>query len=99
MKGLQVVKVPVVEKTKNSQTDSTWLELTPAGIKGRIQQHLTGYFSMHMRGRLLYTRQDDLKQMMKARLSRGSNKFQLDSLRMGSLSNPASIGLSAWFLT
>ena len=96
-KDYKVLKVPVVEKTNNAQTDSTWLELTPAGIKGRIQQQLTGYFSMHMHGRLLYTRQDDLKQMMKEKLSRGSNKFQLDSLRMGSLSNPASIRLSAWF--
>ncbi|HEY4966420.1 MAG TPA: DUF3857 domain-containing protein, partial [Puia sp.] len=52
-KEYKILKVPVVEKIKNVQTDSTWLELTPSGIQGRIRQNLSGYFAMHMHGRLL----------------------------------------------
>ncbi|PWT70733.1 MAG: hypothetical protein C5B59_20230 [Bacteroidetes bacterium] len=76
----KVAKVPVIEKNKNVLVDSTWLELTPNGsINGRIKKCLTGYFSTHMHGKMIYVDKNNLNQELKDDFRRGSNKFQLDS--------------------
>ena len=96
-KEYKVLRVPVVEKNRNALVDSTWLELTTTGIRGSIRKDLSGYFAMQFHGKMLYTTQSDMKQEMKNEFSRGSNKFQLDSFRIGSLSDPGRAELSGWF--
>jgi hypothetical protein len=96
-KEYKVLKVPVIEKKYNVLVDSTWLELTPAGIKGQIKQYMTGYFSMHQQGSLMYTRQKNMQMEMKEKFSRGSNKFQLDSFWIAPIHRPDSVIFSASF--
>jgi transglutaminase-like putative cysteine protease len=96
-KEYKVLKVPVIDKSRNVLVDSTWVELTPTGIHGRIRKDLSGYFAMHVHGKLMYTSQSDLKQELKNEFSRGSNKFQLDSFRIGDLSDPGRVELTGWF--
>jgi len=96
-KDFKILKVPIVEKKFNRVVDSTWLELNPEGIKGTIKRCLTGYFSMNLHGKLMYTSKSDLKQEMKAEFSRGSNKFQLDSFSITPLHNPDTILTAATF--
>jgi hypothetical protein len=76
----KILKVPVIEKAENVLTDSTFLELTNEGLKGKITEDLSGYFSIDIRGMLFYADATSLKERMKNRLGRGSNKFRLDSL-------------------
>ncbi len=96
-KEYKLLKVPIVENKKNAIVDSTWMELTPTGIRGRVSKDLTGYYAMRFRGKLMYVEQSNLKQEMKEEFSRGSNKFQLDSFRMGDMSDPGKIVLNGWF--
>jgi len=81
-KEYKILKVPVIEKTKNMVIDTTWLELTPGGIKGKIKKTLKGYPAMEMYGNLMYWNSRNIKEDMKNELSRGSNKFQLDTFRV-----------------
>lgn len=78
-KEYKILKVPVIDKSKNVIADTTWLELTPAGIKGKIRKTLSGYPAMEMYGNLMYWNSRNIKEDMKNELSRGSNKFQLDT--------------------
>ncbi len=81
-KEYKIVKVLAIEKDKNTLTDTTWLQLTPNGIKGQIKQSLNGYFSSEMYIKLMYWRDKDMKEDMKNEFERGSNKFQLDTFRV-----------------
>ncbi|MBB3058951.1 DUF3857 domain-containing protein [Mucilaginibacter gotjawali] len=78
-KEYKILQVPVMDKSKNLVTDTTWLELTPTGIKGKIKKSLSGYPAMDMYGKLLYWNSRNIKEDMKNEFSRGSNKFQLDT--------------------
>ncbi|MDR3693513.1 DUF3857 domain-containing protein [Mucilaginibacter sp.] len=78
-KEYKILKVPVIDKSKNVIADTTWLELTPTGIKGKIRKTLSGYPAMEMYGNLMYWSSRNIKEDMKNELSRGSNKFQLDT--------------------
>jgi hypothetical protein len=96
-KEYKILRVAVVEKSFNTETDSTWLELTATGIKGTVTKYLTGYFSDNARGSLTYITRTDLKQEMKESFRRGSNKFQLDSIRIVTPANPDSTIFRASF--
>jgi hypothetical protein len=96
-KEYKVIRVPVTENKKTAVVDSTWMELGRNGITGRISKKLTGYYAMNFRGELMYTEQTDLKQKIKDEFSRGSNKFQLDSFRIGDLKDPGNLELTGWF--
>jgi hypothetical protein len=78
-KEYKILKVPIIEKTKNTLVDTTWMELTKDGIKGKIKQDLRGYYAMNTYGRLMYWKQKDMHENMKDHFERGSNKFQLDT--------------------
>ncbi|WP_295673320.1 DUF3857 domain-containing protein [uncultured Mucilaginibacter sp.] len=78
-KEYKILQVPVMDKSKNLVADTTWLELSPTGIKGKIKKSLRGYPAMDMYGKLLYWNSRNIKEDMKNEFSRGSNKFQLDT--------------------
>ena len=81
-KEFKVLKVPVIEKAKNILCDTTWLDLTPTGLKGRIKQNLSGYFAMEMYGKLMYWQTKNMNVYMKEEFTRGSNKFHLDTFKV-----------------
>lgn len=81
-KEYKILKVPVMDKRRNTLTDTTWLELTPNGLKGSVKKNLTGYFSMEMHGKLMYLNNRNIEEDMKEEFERGSNKFKLDSFRV-----------------
>ena len=89
--------MPIIEKNKNVLSDTTWLELTPTGIKGRIKQDLDGYYAMGLYGKLMYWKQSDMNENMKAEFARGSNKFQLDTFSVSKKESNNNITLYANF--
>jgi hypothetical protein len=96
-KEYKILKVPVIDKNDNTLTDSTWLELTGDGIRGRIKKIFTGYFSMRQKGKLQYSNKGDLKEEIKNECLRGSNKFRLDSFQITTGQSPDSAQLTASF--
>jgi hypothetical protein len=93
----KILTVPVIPKETNALTDSTWLELTDAGLRGRVVLDLHGYASMRMQGSLFYTDTKDLTEFMKGRFFRGSNKFQLDTFQVDDLNDKGHIEVMAGF--
>jgi hypothetical protein len=93
----KILTVPIPEKDRNVLVDSTFLELTDQGLKGKIAINLSGYYSMEMHGRLSYTNENEMEEYMKNRLSRGSNKFKLDSFAIGDRSDKDHIRLTGSF--
>jgi len=81
-KEYKILKVPVMEKGRNTVVDTTWLELTPNGLKGRVKKDMTGYLSTNMYGKLMYWNNKNIEENMKDEFERGSNKFKLDSFRV-----------------
>lgn len=75
----KIVTVPTIAKELNVLADTTWLKVTPAGLKGHVKQNLTGYFAAEGYSKLMYWGNKDLHNRMKAEFARGSNKFQLDT--------------------
>lgn len=93
----KILKVPVIDKDKNMDVDTTWLEMTPDGIKGRIKKDLSGYLSMTMYGKLMYWNKRNLKDDMKDEFERGSNKFKLDTFQVYKNSTTDKISVTAGF--
>jgi len=93
----KILTVPIPDKEKSQLTDSTFLELTPGGLKGNIVLNMTGYYSMHMHAMLSHTQEKDKEEYLKGRFDRGSNKFRLDTFLVGDLSDKSHIRLKAQF--
>lgn len=96
-KEYKILKVPAVGKDQNTLVDTTWLELTPAGIKGKVKQQLKGYFSTDIYGKLMYWNQKDMHEHMQDEFERGSNKFKLDTFYVDRKPTTDEISLSADF--
>jgi hypothetical protein len=97
-KEYKIIKVPVIEKSRNTLNDTTWMELSPDGIiKGKVRQKMEGYLAMNMYGKLLYWKNKDMDENMKAEFERGSNKFHLDSFRVESSDAAKGISLTGSF--
>jgi Domain of Unknown Function with PDB structure (DUF3857)/Transglutaminase-like superfamily len=75
----KILTVPTADKTVNQITDSTILDLTEKGVKGRIAINYSGYCASALQDRLAYSDAREIEETMKYRLSRGSDKFALDS--------------------
>lgn len=97
-KEYKILKVPVADKTSNVLTDSTFLDLSDNKvIQGKIKLYNRGYFSMDEHARLMYADESNLKQRWRNKLSRGSNKFQLDSLNIVNDGDLTKFNVSAAF--
>jgi len=81
-KEYKILKVPIINKEDNAIVDSTWLELTPTGIKGTIKKTLTGYMAMNFYSDLRYWKATDMDENMKDEFERGSNKFRLNNFHI-----------------
>ncbi|MFI5158300.1 MAG: DUF3857 domain-containing protein [Sphingobacteriales bacterium] len=96
-KEYKILKVPVIQKDKNVLVDTTWLELSQDGLKGKVKQNLEGYFATRLYGKLMYWKKNDMVENMKGEFERGSNKFQLDNYNIDHEKTTNEIGLSANF--
>lgn len=96
-KEYKVLKVPTIAKDRNSLTDTTWLELTPNGISGKIKQDRKGYFAMEIYGKLMYWNAKNIKEDMKDEFVRGSNKFQLDTFSVDRTQPTNAVSISSSF--
>ncbi|RYY21969.1 MAG: transglutaminase domain-containing protein, partial [Chitinophagaceae bacterium] len=76
-KNYKVLTVPVPEKSVNTFTDSTFLEIGADGLIGRISQDYRGYYAMGLNASLTYTLETNRERMMRTMFGRGSNKFNL----------------------
>jgi len=96
-KEYKILKVPVIDKSFNKLSDSTWLEINDREIVGKIKRVVTGYYAMNMRSRLLYISNADLQERMRGLFNRGSNKFQLDSFFIGKSEAPDTVEFNSQF--
>jgi hypothetical protein len=96
-KEYKILEIPVTNRENNSLLDSTFLELTTGSLRGIITEHYTGYFAMDTYARIRYLDEDNLLQRWRDILSRGSNKFRLDSLTFHKDPDFGEIGIGAGF--
>jgi hypothetical protein len=92
-----IAKVPSPPKETNQLVDSCFLQLTDKGITGRINTHLSGYYAMNAHAALNYITEKDKDKYMRARFTRGSNKFQLNSYETGDRNDKNNITVSGKF--
>lgn len=79
----KIVTVPTPEKTVNQLVDTTILDLSESGLKGRISINYSGYYASSLQDYLSYSDTRETEEIIKARLRRGSDKFDLDSFKIG----------------
>jgi hypothetical protein len=90
----KILTVPIPPKETNQLVDSTILELTETGLKGRISIDHTGYFSNVLQDYLSYTDQKETEELVKSRLKRGTDKISIDSFQIGDRSDKSHIRLT-----
>ena len=97
-KNYKIVDVPIQPSASNLLNDTTFIQFTEKGIKGRIHQVLHGYYAMDLNARLLYMQGEDRDNHVREWLGRGSNKFRILSYRItDSAADGNQIGLTAEF--
>jgi hypothetical protein len=67
--------------------DSTFISFSDNGIKGNSSIYFNGYFGVDAFNRLQYQDNRDIKDYVKARVSKGSNKFILDDYSVNKISS------------
>lgn len=92
-----IYKVPSPPMETNQLVDTCYLQLTDKGITGSINIHLSGYYAMNTNATLNYINGKEKDKYMRARFSRGSNKFQLISYETGDRSDKNNIALNGKF--
>ena len=93
----KLLTVPTIDKNSNVLVDTTLLELTPTGLQGKVIRNYKGYFATTMHGKLMYWENKDMDEYMRDEFARGSNKFHLDSFKIGNQTNPGEVKVSATF--
>jgi hypothetical protein len=78
----KVVRVPVVEAEHTVMTDSTFITFANDGIKGKERVNYTGYFGEEIYNSLLYKDERTIKDYVKTRMGKASNKFILGDYKI-----------------
>lgn len=78
----KVLTVETVQPEKNRYEDSTFLELGPEGLTGKLRIHLTGYLSDNMHSLLNYKNEKEREEYFRNRFSRGNNKIRFSNWKM-----------------
>ncbi|TAD86070.1 MAG: DUF3857 domain-containing protein [Bacteroidetes bacterium] len=73
----KILTVPVMGPEKTVLTDSTFISFGNEGIKGKEKVHYSGYFGEDVYNSLLYKDERSLKDYIKTRMGKASNKFIL----------------------
>jgi transglutaminase-like putative cysteine protease len=93
-KEYKILRVPVTSVDKNLITDSTFIHFTDNGIKGHENVNYYGYFGEEVYSTLSYSDDNELKDYVKTRMGKASNKFILGDYKINkidSLNNIANI--------
>ncbi|GAB4091653.1 transglutaminase domain-containing protein [Flaviaesturariibacter terrae] len=78
----KLLTVETVPPEKNRCVDSTFLELGPEGLTGKLRVHLTGYLSDNMYGLLNYKNEKEREEYFRSRFNRGNNKIRFSNWKM-----------------
>jgi len=81
----KILRIPEVEAEKNEITDSTFITITEKGIKGNCSVYYKGYFGSDITGTLQYKEAGTLKDYVKYRMGKASNKFILGNYQINHL--------------
>ena len=76
-KEYKVLTVPVAQPEKSVIIDSTFISLDDNGINGCESVSYNGYFGKEIYTALLYRDENETKEYVKKKMSKGSNKFTL----------------------
>lgn len=87
-KQYKIVRVPVAEAAVNRLIDSTFINITENGIAGHETVRYYGYFGNDVYNSLQYFDEAGLKNYVKSRMGKGSNKFILGNYGIDKI-NPA----------
>ncbi|HEY4112334.1 DUF3857 domain-containing transglutaminase family protein [Puia sp.] len=93
----KILTVPIPAKEMNRLIDTTTIDLTAGGLKGHICIDHYGYYSNILQDLLIYSNEKEIDQLLKPRFRRGSDKFNLDSFRIGDRGDHAHIRLTGDF--
>ncbi|HEX6913692.1 MAG TPA: transglutaminase domain-containing protein [Chitinophagaceae bacterium] len=74
----EVVRVPIVDAERNVTIDSTFISISGTGITGHTTAYYKGYFGNDMFNSLQYSEARDVKEFVKSKLNKGSNKYILE---------------------
>ena len=72
-----LLRVPELTLHDNSVVDTTRLVITESGIKGVTSVYYNGYYGADAMNSMLYCNSKDLKEYVKSRLQKGSNKYMM----------------------
>jgi hypothetical protein len=86
-KEYKLIKVPEISASKNYMVDSTFISLSDNGIKGNSSVYFNGYFGVDFFNTMLYQDNKDIKEYIKGRMNKGSNKFNLQNFSVNRFSN------------
>jgi hypothetical protein len=86
-KEYKLLEVPVLPADKNYVVDSTFIAISDNGIKGTSSIYYNGYFGVDAYNRLQYQDNSDMKDYVKAQVTKGSNKFILDDYSINKISS------------
>jgi len=81
-KKYEVVRVPEIEALKNRIVDSTFISVASSGIKGSTAVYYHGYIGNDLLNNLESRDSKDMKEFVKYKVSKGSNKFILGDYKI-----------------
>jgi len=83
----QLETVPIIDKEANYSIDSSYINLENGQISGSGMVSMGGYDKIFNTYRISYRNGDKLDDFMKAKLTRGSNKFLVTDYKIHNLDN------------
>lgn len=84
----EILTVPVAEPTVSTIVDSTFIHLTAEGIAGKEKVLYKGYYAEEIHNALLYRDEKRLKDYVKTRTNKASNKFMLGAYKVTKQDDP-----------
>lgn len=84
----EVVRVPTINYNTNSIIDSTFIQLTPTGVKGNTVVYYKGYCGSDNYNILQNRSSEQIKDFVKSRVGKASNKFILGDYNISPLTHP-----------
>jgi hypothetical protein len=73
----KIIRVPEMEATKSRIVDSTFIHIAGNGIAGNMSVYYSGYFGSDIYNTLFYKDPKDVKDFVKYKMGKASNKFIL----------------------
>jgi len=84
----EILTVPVAEPVVSMVEDSTFFHFTPDGIAGKEKVLYKGYYAEDVHNALLYRDEKRLKEYVKTRMGKASNKFMLGEYKVSKQDAP-----------